>query len=351
MKSLVILLAFLSVKTFMCMEKEGFFSTIRGFLLGGQKGYERPGDQMRMKYANAEHRLIVIGEDDGTLKPFDQNNSNEELNRLNKALACLAADTKNEIWITTVDGVKTIEARYGHIPHVNLAGYMGSEFSEGNTASVELPDAGLMKEIEAKASKILNALGITPQGHEDYPRQNYFVRFLFSMEENGQSNGPKVESMALELEDYFRKNVRYKDYSVVSFSVGTEKDYTYVVEIENQYYHNKGVLAQSLFRKDKNRSIGFAISIGNHPPRYYLSADDRIHQVMNSRNHYSILVKKTETSYDQEPYHSSASLRVEDHRQVISLLEEMAEIGDQNPTFDHLGNNINQDMAEDKKNR
>jgi hypothetical protein len=64
MKSLVILLAFLSVKTFMCMEKEGFFSTIRGFLLGGQKGYERRGDQMRMKYANAEHRLIVIGEDD-----------------------------------------------------------------------------------------------------------------------------------------------------------------------------------------------------------------------------------------------------------------------------------------------
>ena len=70
-------------------------------------------------------------------------------------LSCLAADTKNEIWIVNSGDVKEVEGPYDRILGLNFAGHMGSQLSRKNTAFVDLPDPALMAELQNDVFKII----------------------------------------------------------------------------------------------------------------------------------------------------------------------------------------------------
>ncbi|PLW20878.1 hypothetical protein PCASD_15962 [Puccinia coronata f. sp. avenae] len=130
---------------------------------------------MRKDYAYAKQRLIIFGEDDGLLKPVDKPNPEAGKKKMTEALRHLAQDRKNEIWMVTDQDVKAFEEAYGHIPYLNFAGRHGIQLSQLNKKSAELPNAGLINEIENEVSKRIpylpNTLMLTPFTPVEYSRQ------------------------------------------------------------------------------------------------------------------------------------------------------------------------------------
>jgi hypothetical protein len=84
-------------------------------------------------------------------------------------------------------------------------------------------------------------------------------------------------------------------------------------------------------KKHPKGSVDFVRSIGNHPvSNSLLPVDDYMHQVMKSRNHYSIVAKKIKFRYERG-FETSASHRLEDHKNVMTLLQYLA--GIENPDY------------------
>jgi hypothetical protein len=192
MKSLVIIVALLCVKTF-CMMRIGKpaplvrTAKIDGTLCQPQSVSDIPHmnqqDILKMckSYSKSEKRLILIGKhripvsqkelghiymsilalpvdlksSHVPLNPFGKDNNEEEKKEIDAALLLLAAERRDEIWMVISEDVKEIEDAYGHIPNLNFAGHGGIQFSKKNTAYVELPDASRIEGIEAEANRIV----------------------------------------------------------------------------------------------------------------------------------------------------------------------------------------------------
>jgi hypothetical protein len=121
--------------------------------------------------------------------------------------------------------------------------------------------------------------------------------------------------LAYELQKVITHNPEYQDYQ---FRIRYELDGNgclYQIEKKNS---NKGVLAKFLLDKYQQNQFHFALSIGSHP------VDEGMHQIMRARNQYAILVKKE--GPNDMPLETSASHQLEDHENVIRLLEDLAGI-------------------------
>ncbi|PLW28326.1 hypothetical protein PCANC_20941 [Puccinia coronata f. sp. avenae] len=317
--------------------------------------------KMRMDYLNANTRIILIGEVEGSIKSFRRNNPDQdEESRINEVLSCLAADTKNEIWMVTSQDVKEIEGPYVHIPRLNLAGHMGCQFSRQNTASVDLPDPESMAELQNDVFKIISGLFIDTPRESDI-EQKYFFLYRVppaiisqlkdlpdpeSMDEleNDVSkivSGPDVKQKyffhyrvpsaiisqlnlgAAQLNEIVdqvnnvAKDPKYEDYSLSTSILAGRMHGDLVIRATHKNY-SKPSWVEALLSKHQRSQPLFALSIGSH----YL--DRQMHAVMKSRNHYGICHQ----AGDGRAF-LGASHALKDHKQVITLLENLAGIKNQ----------------------
>ncbi|PLW13073.1 hypothetical protein PCANC_24949, partial [Puccinia coronata f. sp. avenae] len=312
-------------------------------------------EKMRKDYLNAKRRLIIIGKDKGVLKPSNGANPNEDQKQLEEALRTLAQDRKNEIWMVTSQGVGAAEYAYSHInPNLNFAGRYRNQIqlSKYNTKSVKLPHVGSLLEIENIAKQRITTFDLPGKKIQSFPLEielsfQYFIP---------DSMGDFAKFMATEIKDkletVIKENQKFKDYVVTIAQVKncspgdglkineegfTEDDFIkfmrhgFKVQINHIYYNDQRILVEAIFNKDQGRKFDFALSLGGDP------VDELTHQMiksMMSKQNYAILVKNKESEGDL--LGTYASHRLEDHKEVINLLGDLAAVRSSNLCLEHL---------------
>jgi hypothetical protein len=129
--------------------------------------------------------------------------------------------------------------------------------------------------------------------------------------------GMVVAEMTREMKQVIDKDSRFEDYEVKT----TQNADGFIVQLNHKYYNNKQMLANALFNQHRGRKIDFALSIGRDP------VDEWTHQAtmaMMSRGNYALLVQIKEDKSEFKPFRTYASHRLEDHRGLISFLENLA---------------------------
>ncbi|PLW13296.1 hypothetical protein PCANC_17784 [Puccinia coronata f. sp. avenae] len=76
--------------------------------------------QIRKDYSNAKRRLIIIGEDNGVLRPVNMPNHYADQEKMTAVSRHLAQDCKNEIWMVTDQDVEVFEKAYSHTNSLTL---------------------------------------------------------------------------------------------------------------------------------------------------------------------------------------------------------------------------------------
>jgi len=278
---------------------------------------EQASREIHESYLKSQKRLILL-DDDGTLKPFMDENSWHDQWRIKRALKKLSADPMNEVWIITDSDVGVLKKAYGHIRGLHLAGYKGTQLDRESARGLILPQPGPIAELRAQADRIFAENGVTPPA-PDVSRQQYVIEYVVPITSSeGNSEWGKVREMQKLLQALIESSEKYRGYTVEVDIMPTEP-MEYRVVVENPEHYNKGTLAKALFKKQEevNRPFQFGLSIGNMEP------DEPMHQAMRERSHHAIIVKAT---YDNSffTWPTYASHRLQDYRKSIDLLEELA---------------------------
>ncbi|POV94004.1 hypothetical protein PSTT_17072, partial [Puccinia striiformis] len=306
---------------------------------------------IQVKYMDSKKAVFLL-DNDGTIKPFYEENDSVDQGKINQALERLAADPLNEVWIITEKDVKDLEKTYGHIKNLNFAGHFGTQLSRRNIHKVQLPDTSKeFREMKQEAAKIFLESGISYRVKEG----KYFINYTIPMWEKewsswklwrGRSvlNKEKYDKIVAELNKMVQDKPAYKDYVVGNFLIGK----VYRIAITHKYF-NKETLPTSLLT-DEDREVDFGLSLGD------MDSDEGMHRVMQSRGFNALLVKSDEEinriysttteSNLEKGWDTFASHRFSNHKHAIEFLEELVGIaettrtaGNKTPALDHNGKN------------
>ncbi|KAH9453659.1 hypothetical protein Pst134EA_024528 [Puccinia striiformis f. sp. tritici] len=306
---------------------------------------------IQVKYMDSKKAVFLL-DNDGTIKPFYEENDSVDQGKINQALERLAADPLNEVWIITEKDVKDLEKTYGHIKNLNFAGHFGTQLSRRNIHKVQLPDTSKgFREMKQEAAKIFLESGISYRVKEG----KYFINYTIPMWEKESSswklwpgrsvlNEEKYDKIVAELNKMVRDNPAYKDYVVGNFLIGK----VYRIALTHKYF-NKETLPTSLLT-DEDREVDFGLSLGD------MDSDEGMHRAMQSRGFNALLVKSDEEinqiysttteSNLEKGWDTFASHRFSNHKHAIKFLEELVGIaettrtaGNKTPGLDHNGKN------------